>query len=388
MALGCEVEDHLHRLRSDLSSLLHQIDELVVQAIEVNKKKPVSKEGKSKIESFSGVLSDILSSLKPWVPRFQNALPTEEADTVSDDERIGCECDSPHETTLNLVSPSPLVSWRANCTVERGRQMFMLTPLPLSSKHHQKQPHFPPPSTSTTSVVVKQTPIKQIPNNQDGSVLVMMTPCFKMSPPKSCILLEPISEMHHLGDNKVRKATPYPVGVHFSDSEDSESPGGDGLALMYPELLGINGVSKVGIGKKTVEASPDWFTSPPKTCVLLEPPDEKIDDHSLVQITGNILNEQVNKLKDDDDVSKDHNQAKKLCNQDLFICNLSHIESTPMPESSFRTGKRPGENTLKKELWTKFEAASTWGCQPKLHTVQKNTQKGFLDLLEEASCDE
>jgi hypothetical protein len=36
------------------------------------------------------------------------------------------------------------------------------------------------------------------------------------------------------------------------------------------------------------------------------------------------------------------------------------IESTPLwkeSESTIRTGKRPGENTLKKELWTKFEAS-------------------------------
>lgn len=392
MGLGCDVEDNLHLLRSDFSSLLHQIDELVLQAIEEvkNKKKKnsVSKEGKTQIESFSRVLSDMVSSLKPWIPKLQNAFKPEEAD--SDDDEFGV-CESPEQTTLNLVSPSPLVSWHANCTVERGRQMFMLTPLPLSSKHHQRKPQFPPPTSSTTTlmdnVAVKPTPIKQAPNNQDGSMLVMMTPCLKMSPPRSCILLEPISEVAQLRDNKgVRKGTPYPVGIHCSDSEDSES-GGGGLALMYPELLGIPSVSKPGIVKKTVEASPDWLTSPPKTCVLLLPPDEKVDDQLCVQKADSISNEQVSKFKDDD-VFQDHNQAKKSCNQDHFVGNLSHVESTPMPERSVQTGKLPGENTLKKELWTKFEAASTWGCQPKLPTVQNTTHKGFLDLLEEASCDE
>jgi len=50
-----------------------QIDELVLRAIEVNnnnndekkkKKNSISKEGKTQIESFSRVLSDMLSSLK------------------------------------------------------------------------------------------------------------------------------------------------------------------------------------------------------------------------------------------------------------------------------------------------------------------------------------
>ena len=87
---------------------------------------------------------------------------------------------------------------------------------------------------------------------------------------------------------------------------------------MYPELQGIH---KSGIGKKTVEVSPDWLTSPPKTCVLLEPPDEKkIDGHLCVQIADNIFNEQVSKFEDDD-VSKDHDQAKKSCNQGNAYCN-------------------------------------------------------------------
>ncbi|XP_014516046.1 uncharacterized protein LOC106773807 [Vigna radiata var. radiata] len=397
MGLGSEVEDgDLHRLRSDLSSLLHQIDELVVRAIEVNnnnnvkkKKNGISKDDKTQIESFSRVLSDMLSSLKSWVPKFQIALHTEEETDSYDDESRAS--DSPEETTLSLVSPSPLVSWRANCTVKRGRQMFMLTPLPLSSKHHkQPNPQFPPSTLATSfmdNVAVKPTPIKhQLSNNQDkGSMLLVMTPCLKMSPPKSCLLLEPISEMKHLGDHQFRKGTPYPVGMRYSDSEssgvDDSSPD---LSLKYPELLGICRDSKAGIGNKTVEASPDWFTSPPKTCVLMEPPDDNIDDRLCVHVAANLLNQQVGKCKDGDggDVCKDHS------NRDNFVGSLDHVENTPIPESSFQTGKRPGENTLKRELWTKFEAASAWGCQPKLPTDQKNAHKGFLDLLEEASCDE
>ncbi|KAK7294261.1 hypothetical protein RJT34_17148 [Clitoria ternatea] len=424
--MSCEEEENdgvdLLRLHSDLSSLLCQIDELVVQAIKLDS---VTNDGKTQIHSFSRVLSDMLSSLKPWIPKFQTALNPEthhehchplKTKLVSHDKSEVCEGDSPQERTLDsLVSPSPLVSWRANCTIERGRQMFMLTPLPLSSKQPLPKSHFNEilPSTSSSSflalsrdmtslmdtVAVKPTPIKppsEVPNNQisspnfpkrDGSMFVMMTPCLKMSPPRSCVLLEPISEICHVGEKKVHKATPFPLGIHYSDSEASESPGScdddasQGLALKYAELLGIHQVSKSGIGKQMVEESVDWFTSPLKTCVLLEPPDEKSLELETNRLTETILKEQVSKFKDDH-VSEDHNQAKKSCKK----------ESTPMwqePESSFRTGKHAGENTLKKELWTKFEAASTWGCQPKLATapVQKSTHKGFLDLLEEASCD-
>lgn len=169
-----------------------------------------------------------------------------------------------------LISPSPFVSWHANCTVERGRQVFMLTPLPisraLSSKCQESSRSLldkitsataPPPSLtvpqeikddSLKSVAIHPTPNKPIDtlvrrkdnteelgfvspmvvSKRDCSTL-MMTPCFKLSPPKSCSLLEPISESSHWGNLNLRKSTPFP----------------------------------------------DWFMSPPKSCILMEPPDEK-----------------------------------------------------------------------------------------------------------------
>lgn len=71
--------------------------------------------------------------------------------------------------------------------------------------------------------------------------------------------------------------------------------------------------------------------------------------------------------------------------------NLASIDSTPMwkePESTIHRGKRPGENTLKKELWTRFEAASTHGLRFNASVPENTASKGFLDLLDEASCDE
>ncbi|KAL4355697.1 uncharacterized protein LOC107463947 isoform X2 [Arachis duranensis] len=421
--------DHLLLVQSNLSSLLHQVDELVVQAFKV---KNLSNEGRKEIKCFSDFLSDMHSSLKPWVTRFQNVLSSPSVElkskppqalkgnsVSSDDSDESNVSESLEEPTMDsLISPSPLVSWHANCTIQRGRQMFMLTPLPISKKLSSK---FREPSksefnklastndvgTSTflavsrnmndllDSVVVKSTPAKPAPslaneeaNNQepkrDSSILVMMTPRFRMSPPKSCVLLEPISEIHHLGDIKSRKSTPFPLGIHYSDSEDSESPssGNDalqGLALKSPEVKETQKIPKSGIGKKIIEASPCWLTSPPKSCVLLEPLDEKsmdmenADNESSIQISDLVLSHQISKLKDE------------------VGHGLSRIENTPMwrePQSTFRTGKHPGENTLKKELWTKFEAASSYGFQPKLPAVEKDAPKGFLDLLEEASCDE
>ena len=58
------------------------------------------------------------------------------------------------------------------------------------------------------------------------------------------------------------------------------------------------------------------------------------------------------------------------------------------PESTFRRGKHPGENTLKKELWTRVEAASTKATSFDISVHGGTGQKGFLDRLEEACCDD
>ncbi|KAJ9179252.1 hypothetical protein P3X46_011062 [Hevea brasiliensis] len=428
-------EDHLDRLllvQSDLSCITRQIDELVAQAF---KMKASSKQGRREIESFSHVLSDMLSSLKTWAPRLEKAFSTPasksetqlgqcSADkTVSDiNEDENFEVDSPEQTRMNsLISPSPLVSWRADCNIERSRQLFLLTPLPisktLSSKHQDlsksvferiaSNPAVELPSFLSISgdlnddllegIATKPTPNKPsdsvvaeakstldsecvsppIFSNRDHSILVM-TPCLKMSPPKSCVLLEPISESSHKGKAVVWKSTPFPVGIHSQISESfSDSVGSENLTLKYPELMGIQRTYKPRMGKKELEASPNWFFSPPKTCVLLEPPDEKSQDT----------------VANDNSLSKEYNdqvgchEIRKSCNQDG---SLTVVESTPIwkePASTMRRGKRPGENTLKKELWTKFEAASTYGIRLNVSALQRTAQKGFLDMLDEVSRD-
>lgn len=65
-------------------------------------------------------------------------------------------------------------------------------------------------------------------------------------------------------------------------------------------------------------------------------------------------------------------------------------ESTPIWEESGSTiqeGRHPGENTLKKELWTKFDAASTDAIRYNASVLRETTHKGFLDRLDEVSCD-
>ncbi|KDP40858.1 hypothetical protein JCGZ_24857 [Jatropha curcas] len=449
---GGEEEDYLDRLllvQSNLSSLTRQIDELVAEAFKL---KATSKEGRGEVESFSHVLSDMLSSLKPWVPRFQKVLSSPSKSENESGKRLGekivsavnedenLEVESPEQTRMDsLISPSPLVSWRADCNIERGKQLFLLTPLPisktLSSKHQDlskslferiaSNPAVELPSILSVSgdlnddllegIATKPTLTKPsdllvnegksnidsecfsppILSKRDHSIFVM-TPCLKMSPPKSCVLLEPVSEPSHKNRAMVRQSTPFPVGLHSQISESpSDSEGSEDLAFKYPELLGIQAAYKSKFGQKELEASPKWSFSPPKTCVLLEPPDEKSPDTIVaadnhLPISAPLLNQQTNlslsKYNDQDGC----HEIKKSCNHEPIHENFNLVESTPVwkePESTIRRGKRPGENTLKKELWTKFEAASTYGLRLNAFSLQRTAQKGFLDMLDEVSLD-
>ncbi|KAK4837264.1 hypothetical protein QYF36_004051 [Acer negundo] len=434
--------DRLLLVQSDLSALLQQIDELVVQAFKV---KATNRQGSKEFESFARVLSDMLSTLKPWVPRFQNvlsspvesenqlgqSLPSKAASNGEEKSEFG----SPEELKEDtLVSPSPLVSWRANCTVERGRQLFLLTPLPMSkafsSRHHgasksvferincNQTVELPPLLTIPgdanddllEGVAIQPTPSKPsdsiavgTKNTLESSVVTSPLlskrnkSALKMSPPKSCVLLEPISESSHRFNDKVRKSTPYPVGIQncrgsqFSESSGSE--GSEDLAFKYPELLGIRQACKSGIVKKGLDASPDWLFSPPKSCVLLELLDEESSENAAVDCNLPITSGVLNTLNEkENDVQTGCHQIYTSCHPEPVRTNLALIESTPLckePESTFKMGQRPGENTLKKELWTRFEAASTYGIRYDASAHQKTAvKKGFLDMLEEASCDE
>ncbi|KAA8541740.1 hypothetical protein F0562_022892 [Nyssa sinensis] len=451
--VGDDALDRLLLVHSDLSALIHQIDELVVQALKL---KVTRKKEREEIDSFAHALSEMQTSLKPWVPKFhrvlsgpsmgsknQLELPLACKTVPALNEDINDVVESPEQTKLDvLVSPSPLVSWHADCTTESGRQLFLLTPLPrpktLASKLQRSsisvlekitsdgtvgQPSIlatcgdnnddllegesikPTPSKPSDSVVTKiESTLEQgfvsPPNvlQRDCSMLVM-TPCLKVSPPKSCVLLEPISEISHRDNYRVLKSTPYPIGVqNFSGSQNSESSSSqvsEHLALKYPEIFGIKPAHELGNGRKVVEEFPDWFMSPPKSCVLMEPPDEKSLNSTATNCqlrrTACDLNQQKHlSIVKENDIPGSHFIIKKPCNQDLGGSSTL-IESTPMwkvPESTIRTGKRPGENTLKKELWTRFEAASSHGIHINVSVLQETTRKGFLDRLEEVSSDE
>ncbi|KAJ0964781.1 hypothetical protein J5N97_025919 [Dioscorea zingiberensis] len=142
--------DRLLLARSDLSDLIAQVDELVTRALA---NKTMDKSGGQVIESFRNVLCDMHSSLKAWVPRLQHAFADTSAKTehklrhttnaCSVSAEYGDRNALPNSESKDKleVSPSPLVSWRAGtCTVDCGRQLFLLTPLPKSTLLSSKRP--------------------------------------------------------------------------------------------------------------------------------------------------------------------------------------------------------------------------------------------------------
>ncbi|KAL3511738.1 hypothetical protein ACH5RR_024455 [Cinchona calisaya] len=426
------VLDRLLLIHSDISSLIHQIDELVAQAL-----KFTSKKGIMEVESFVDVLSEMHTSLKPWVPRFQKVLSnqstgpfnqleqslasTEEASMNKDMSDVD---ESPEQTKWDsLISPSPLVSWRAGCTTEGGRQLFLLTPLPppkaFSVKTQEQSKSVLDRTTSNTTVqppamfdvdgetnddllegiVVKPTPCKGpdriLKSKCFSPENLLRTPYLKVSPPKSCVLLEPVPEFQQKVSLGVHRSTPFPLGLQNSegsqDSESSTCQSSEKMSLKCSELPGIKLGNNYDNRRMVVEESPYRFMSPPKTCVLMEPPDDKLltnalSDHPLPEV-GYTHDRGASLFPvKQNDLQGDHSLANKTCKQELGS-SFKMFQRTPMlkePESTIRFGKRPGENTLKKELWTKFEAASVDGIHFNVSILQPSGHKGFLDRLDEA----
>ncbi|CAH9132261.1 unnamed protein product [Cuscuta epithymum] len=357
--------DRLLLVHSDLSSIVGQIDELVVKALQ-------SKKGFKEINSFANFLSEMQASLKLWLPIFQKPFsdPSTPENVPEEPPAIKDDLDNP-EKWDSMVCSSPLVSWRGDCTAESDMQPFLMTPL------HQQPKGFSTKlreEVGTDKIAKLPSAFDEMRDTGEDTLLgsakpenpfILMTPCLKVSPPKSCIVLEPVSEYrHHKGNLKSHRSTPYPVAVKsLSGSQDSDSS--DDHAVKYPELLGIKLRDKFENTWKLDEELSKL--SPPKTCVLLEPAEHITNDCMVSETSVNPNQEKC--------LSKNnHTQGK---------CEL--VESTPMTKEPERnTQQHPGESTLKRELWTLFEEASKLPIQFDPPSVLKtNLQKGFLDRLED-----
>ncbi|CAH8273112.1 unnamed protein product [Arabidopsis lyrata] len=421
----CEL-DQLFLVHSDIRSVLLQIDELVVEA---TKRKTVTKHGLREVESFRSVLSDMLSSLKPWFPRLEEAmsdfqlLPEDkEGQSLmrTNEEEDLFDVESPEPTQFEpLVSPSPLVHWRGDHNADKGRQLFLLTPLPLGKSEFLKHQNaskltakriFPDDTANKSLEASKETSDDVLGGelmktaglgNSLGHAIdfseklveyepcsspvlrrkiqseLLMTPCLKMSPPKSCTMFKPVPETSQLVKHGACKSTCSELGASTSNGSQSSGSSGiettDNLCSKYPELLGMQHAPI--IRKTDLESSPVWWFSPPKTCVLMEPLNEKkpIDETGGSRMVSSFDLPNI--------------KAKHTTDGSMSMV----VESTPLFKEPESIMTKAGENTLKKELWTRFEEASIHDSRfssMTTTTMRGNKQKEFMEMLEEVSGNE
>ncbi|AQK95018.1 hypothetical protein ZEAMMB73_Zm00001d010818 [Zea mays] len=298
-----------------------------------------------------------------------------------------------------IVSPSPLVSWNTgSCIVESGKQLFLLTPLPKTkacssrcqtsktqmktvSSTDQLNNLLRPVSKLTISdnnhpdleqsVKVKEswtsttTPHVALANKASLEDKLCSPRTFSVQKsrtlPRSCLKTALSS--------KQQLFSPIPEGRKEEDIDSNGSIGDDkcssdkiskDLASRY-DIYGLNQ------SNRQVEDPLQWFLSPLKTMVLIDPS----EDNQLPTPARSNMGERLD-IADDKPI---HTPA--VHSKALLGTPWKGLESTNLK------GRCAGETTLKKELWTRFEAASTNELHFDKVRFQQTDAKCFLDMLEE-----
>ncbi|KMZ63704.1 hypothetical protein ZOSMA_3G01880 [Zostera marina] len=278
-------------------------------------------------ESFIQFLTDTHLSLKSWVPRFQNAFGGK---TQSDETSIDNATDAFDE----VVSLSPLVSpwWADNCKVEGGKQLFLLTPLPRS-----KQP------PKTVSRLCGPNFLKC-----SGKKIIHMTPFSIVRPP------------------------PLPSARKFPCE-----------GVDVAETVEVNATTKT---KKIKFRKGTPFVKSDKKSKLSD--DLDCDDEFMVDLASRFPKLLENSVV----LEKQPLHSKSMHEQGLKLLDLEVVDSdsstTTSEEEEMGSSdwKGKGESTLKRDLWTKFEALSVLPPQMQdddTYILQNTSMKGFLEILEE-----
>lgn len=170
--------------------------------------------------------------------------------------------------------------------------------------------------------------------------------------------------------SKQQQFSPIPEDSRKEDI-DSNGPTGDDkhsgsssdeilrdLASRY-DIYGLNQPTR------RAEDTLEWYLSPLKTMVLADPSED--NPHSTPEWTY-----MKGSVPDDKPI-----QTPAVHSKALLGTPWKGLESTNLK------GRMAGETTLKKELWNRFEAASTNELQFDKARFQKTDAKCFLDMLEE-----
>lgn len=324
--------------------------------------------------------------------------------SLPDTDPIASPCSNFAEADMT-VSPSPLVSWRTGaCMVENGKQLFQLTPLPKTkgcssrcptSKTQMKTatrmdrlnlPSLPVwkltisdddhPDVEQDVKVNEARTVTMTPHvateNKSSLEDRLRSPCtFSIQKsmralPRSCLKTKqqfsPIPEGS--GKENIDSNGPNQGGKR-SDSSDEVSKD---LATRY-DIYGLNQSTRTTYRRREDKDTLQWYLSPLKTCVLMDSPDDKpLPTPAMSNMKGK------HDVYDDKPI-----QTPAVHSKALLGTPWKGVESTNLK------GRQAGETTLKKELWTRFDAASTNELHFDKSLFQKMDGNRFLGMLEEAS---
>ncbi|PKA61045.1 hypothetical protein AXF42_Ash005941 [Apostasia shenzhenica] len=401
--------DRLILARSELSALLKQIDEVIDQSSDQHLK--ISVENMD-VESFIKLLSEMHSLVKPWILRFKQTFNSSKKADFTPNSGNG----SPGRgNDLNMmISPSPLVAWRVGvCRSGSERQVFLLTPLSKvkSGKTDVKGADYNSTRQLNSSVVTSKFKSDII-----ESVEGFDSPkhCFNQEQEVVKTSVNPSTSLCPLLNSSKQDSGHRPgASNHLNGNEISEA-----FSLIYQLPSGSK--SSYHFTSTRGERNEDvleWFLSPPKTCTLLDTSHgsntkigkEKSSGYSKLKVSVCLdptdeLSRQVSIIDGQDQqlcglelcktfTSKRADEALEWFLSPPKTCKLMEPTDVKILFSSSVLGgtslksKHPGESTLKKELWTKFEAASKSGSCSKASLFQKTARKAFMDMLEEASSE-
>jgi len=320
---------------------------------------------------------------------------------LPDTDPVESPCSNFTEADM-IVSPSPLVSWHTgSCMVESGKQLFHLTPLPKTEACSSRC------TTSKTQMKTASSidqlnnlvrPVSKLAISDDNdpdleqSVKVKESWTGTMTPhvaPANKVSLEdklcspctssiqksralPKSCLKTALSSKQQLFSPIPEGSRKEDIDSNGPTGDDKRSGSSSDEISKDLASRYdiyGLNRPTRQAEDplEWFLSPLRTMVLTDPSDNNpLPTPAWTNMEG--------KLNFPDDKPT---QTPAVHSKALLGTPWKGLESTNLK------GRLAGETTLKKELWTRFEAASANELHFDKARFQKTDAKCFLDMLEE-----
>ncbi|GJN15039.1 hypothetical protein PR202_gb01925 [Eleusine coracana subsp. coracana] len=370
--------DRLLLARSDLAGIVSQIDELISDALQCQ---TMSTRGKQEIDLLSVFLSNTNASLKTQ-GMSSNPAAKRKGKLVSSCSNIpAAESVATPSCNLSCKCSSRCPTSKAQLKTASSLDQLDLPSLPVWKLTIADDDHPDPEQVMKVKEARTDTSTPDVNSKIKGS-LKYRSPCtFSVqknmrSVPRSCLktalsskqqLFSPIPEDSRKEDMSSDGITQGNNRSKACDDFSSSDEISKDLASRY-DLYGLNHLSSNTDRRRETDDTLQWFLSPLKTCVLMNPSDDDKTNPTPANMKGQ------QDFPDGKPV-----QTPALHSKALLVTPWKGLESTNLK------GRKAGETTLKKELWNRFEAVSTGELHFDKSLFQKIEGKRFLDMLEEAT---